>query len=97
MLDRAKARPTMAGGKPLRIPPLHPGPAHHPRENQTKQVALLSASPVPVRKEYLLQGQTYYYSGSHGDLGEKQKVGVFVEFDNYRNPAAWALPKGARN
>jgi hypothetical protein len=50
--------------------------------NQTKQVALLSASAVPVRKEYLLQGQNYYYSGSYGDLGEKQKVGVFVEFDN---------------
>ncbi|WP_291271983.1 DUF4139 domain-containing protein [Geothrix sp.] len=63
--------------------------------NQTKQVALLSASGVPVRKEYLLRGQTYYYSGSYGDLGEKQKVGVFVEFDNKESSRlGMPLPKG---
>jgi len=63
--------------------------------NQTKQVALLSASAVPVRKEYLLQGQPYYYSGSYGDLGDKQKVGVFVEFDNKETSRlGMPLPKG---
>lgn len=63
--------------------------------NQTKQVALLSASGVPVRKEYLLQGQNYYYSGSYGNLGEKQKVGVFVEFDNKEaSRLGMPLPKG---
>ncbi len=63
--------------------------------NQTKQVALLSASSVPVRKEYLLQGQNHYYSGSYGDLGEKQKVGVFVEFDNKESSRlGMPLPKG---
>ncbi|BDU68869.1 DUF4139 domain-containing protein [Geothrix oryzae] len=63
--------------------------------NQTKQVALLSAGGVPVRKEYLLQGQTYYYSGNYGDLGEKQKVGVFVEFDNKESSRlGMPLPKG---
>ncbi|WLT32876.1 DUF4139 domain-containing protein [Geothrix sp. PMB-07] len=63
--------------------------------NQTKQVALLSAGSVPVRKEYLLQGQNYYYSGSYGDLGEKQKVGVFVEFDNKESSRlGMPLPKG---
>ncbi|HJV48940.1 MAG TPA: DUF4139 domain-containing protein [Geothrix sp.] len=63
--------------------------------NQTKQVALLSASAVPVRKEYLLQGQNYYYSGSYGNLGDKQKVGVYVEFDNREsNHLGMPLPKG---
>jgi hypothetical protein len=63
--------------------------------NQTKQVALLSASSVPVRKEYQLQGQNYYYSGSYGDLGDKQKVGVFVEFDNKESSRlGMPLPKG---
>jgi len=63
--------------------------------NQTKQVALLSASAVPVRKEYLLQGQNHYYSGSYGDLGEKQKVGVFVELDNKETSRlGMPLPKG---
>ncbi|WP_374336655.1 DUF4139 domain-containing protein [Leeia sp.] len=51
-------------------------------ESQTKQVALLSGAGVPARKELLLQGNDYYYSSSYGDLGQKMKVGVFVEFDN---------------
>ncbi len=63
--------------------------------NQTKQVALLTASAVPVRKDYLLQGQNYYYSGSYGELGEKQKVGVFLEFDNRESSRlGMPLPKG---
>lgn len=65
------------------------------KENQTKQVALLSATQVPVRKEFLLQGQGHYYSGSYGDLGEKLKVGVFVEFDNKEAAnLGKPLPKG---
>ncbi|HEX9861051.1 MAG TPA: DUF4139 domain-containing protein, partial [Nitrospirota bacterium] len=51
-------------------------------ENQTKQVALLSASGVPVTKEFLLMGNEYYYTSSYGDLGQKMKAGVFVEFMN---------------
>jgi hypothetical protein len=63
--------------------------------NQTKQVALLSASAVPVIKEYVLQGQSHYYSGSYGNLGEKQKVGVYVEFDNKESSRlGMPLPKG---
>lgn len=60
-------------------------------ENQTKQVALLSASNVPARKELLLRGADYYYSSSYGDLGQKMKVGVFVEFDN-KEAAKLGLP-----
>jgi hypothetical protein len=63
--------------------------------NQSKQVSLLSAAAVPVRKEYLLQGQSHYYSGSYGELGDKLKVGVFVEFDNRTdNHLGLPLPKG---
>ena len=64
-------------------------------ENQTKQVSLLSASGVPVRKELLLKGNDYYYQSSNGDLGQKLKVGVFVEFDNKENAQlGMPLPKG---
>lgn len=63
--------------------------------NQTKQVALLSASSVPVTKEYVLQGQGYYYTGSYGDLGESQKVGVFLSFQNEAaQHLGMPLPKG---
>ena len=64
-------------------------------ENQTKQVALLSASGVPARKELLLRGADYYYSSSYGDLGQKIKVSVFVEFDNKEtSKLGMPLPKG---
>jgi hypothetical protein len=64
-------------------------------ENQTKQVALLSSSAVPVRKEFLLNGSDYYYSSSIGDLGRKLKIGAFIEFDNKESAQlGMPLPKG---
>ncbi|OGI37449.1 MAG: DUF4139 domain-containing protein [Candidatus Muproteobacteria bacterium RBG_16_62_13] len=64
-------------------------------DNQTKQVALLSAPVVPVKKEFLLSGNDYYYRSSHGDLGQKMKVGVFVHFDNRDSSGlGMPLPKG---
>mgnify|MGYP000394969837 FL=1 len=64
-------------------------------DNQTKQVSLLSAVNVPVRKELLLHGADYYYRASYGDLGQKIKVGVFVEFDNKESAQlGLPLPKG---
>src|SRR6267143_1285598 len=48
-------------------------------DNQTKQVALLSAGGVPVTKELVLQGSDYYYRSSVGGIGQKMKVGVFVQ------------------
>jgi hypothetical protein len=64
-------------------------------ENQTKQVSLLSAMSVPVTKELLLAGNDYYYRSSYGNIGQKMKVGVFVEFEN-REAAhlGMPLPKG---
>ncbi len=63
-------------------------------QNQTKQVALMSAQAIPLRKEFLLQGADYYYSGQYGELGQKVKVGVFVEFDNKGEGLGIPLPKG---
>jgi hypothetical protein len=63
-------------------------------ENQTKQVALMSASSVPVAKEFLLEGASHYYSGQYGDIGQKIKAGVFVEFQNKGVGLGIPLPKG---
>ena len=64
-------------------------------ENQTKQVALLSASGVPVHKDLVLQGADYYYQGQYGEIGTKMKVGVFIEFDNKEaSKLGMPLPKG---
>ena len=64
-------------------------------EAQTKQVALLSATGVPARKELVLRGADYYYTGQYGEIGTKMKVGVFVEFDNKEaSKLGMPLPKG---
>jgi hypothetical protein len=63
-------------------------------DNQTKQVALMSATRVPVKKEFLLQGADYYYSGQVGEIGQKLKVGVFVDFQNKGEGLGIPLPKG---
>lgn len=66
--------------------------------NQTKQVALLSAGSVPVRKEYRLQGAEHWYyqlrDNNSPELGDKRKVDVFVEFDNKDGDLGVPLPKG---
>lgn len=64
-------------------------------DNQTKQVALLNAASVPVTKELLIQGSDHYYQSSVGQIGQKLKAGVFVEFSN-REAAklGMPLPKG---
>jgi hypothetical protein len=64
------------------------------RDNQTKQVALLSAADVPVKKQYLLIGEGWYYQGQASDLGQKQKIAVFLEFDNAGGDLGKPLPKG---
>jgi len=51
-------------------------------DNQTKQLALLSASAVPVRREYLLAGNDWYYRDRYGQIGQKLKPAVFLEFEN---------------
>ena len=51
-------------------------------ENQTKQLALLSASNVPAQREYVLAGADYYYQGRYERLGDKLKPAVFLVFEN---------------
>jgi hypothetical protein len=64
-------------------------------DQQTKQVALLNASGVPVTKELVLQGQEHYYTDSVGEIGKKLKTAVYVEFANRENAhLGEPLPKG---
>jgi len=64
-------------------------------DNQSKQVALLQAAQVPAAKEYVLQGQTYYYQARYNETAPKQKIEVFLTFTNTRdNHLGMPLPKG---
>lgn len=63
-------------------------------ENQTKQVALLSAHDVHIRREYVLTGADYYYRSRYGRIGKRLKPAVFVGFDNKGGELGKPLPKG---
>jgi hypothetical protein len=66
------------------------------RDNETKQVSLLEAAGFDVKKEFVLNGQRYYYTG-YNNPGQaiKEKVGVFVQFRNAQtNKLGMPLPAG---
>jgi len=65
------------------------------KENQTKQISLVTADSVPVRKELLYHGAAYYYHNRYGEAITNQKVGVFVEIENKKeHNLGIPLPKG---
>jgi hypothetical protein len=66
------------------------------RDNETKQVSLLEAAGFDVKKEFVLNGQHYYYTG-YNNPGQpiKEKVGVYVQFRNsQQNKLGMPLPAG---
>lgn len=63
-------------------------------ENQTKQVALMGTTNIPVEKSFVLEGGSHYYSGPNPDLGQKLKVGTFIGFTNRGEGLGMPLPKG---
>ena len=66
------------------------------RDNETKQVSLLEAAGFEVKKEFVLNGQHYYYT-SYNNPGQpiKEKVGVYVQFRNSQlNKLGMPLPAG---
>lgn len=66
------------------------------REQETKQVSLLEAAGFDVSKEYVLNGQSYYYR-SYNNPGApiKEKVGVYMQFRNSeRNKLGMPIPAG---
>lgn len=62
--------------------------------NQTKQVSLLSAHDIPVRKTLELRGYQSYYENATPDLGDRLPVGVYVTFDNRGGELGIPLPGG---
>jgi hypothetical protein len=65
------------------------------KDRQTKQISLLQAAGVPIRKQLLLAGQTGWYRSQYGDLTRNEKVAVILEFDNDKaSGLGIPLPKG---
>jgi hypothetical protein len=65
------------------------------KENQTKQLSLMSAADVPVDKHFIYYGAADYYRSSYGLPVSNQKVGVYLELKNSKeNRLGVPLPKG---
>jgi hypothetical protein len=65
------------------------------KDQQTKQVALLSSDNVPVIKRYFYYGAQQYLRQRYGVPLSHQKVGVYVEIANKKeNRLGMPLPKG---
>lgn len=65
------------------------------KENQTKQISLVTADSIPVRKELLYRGASYYYYNRYGEAITSQKIGVFMEIENKKDHnLGIPLPKG---
>lgn len=65
------------------------------KENQTKQISLVNADDIKVRKELVFYGAQYYYRSSYGESISNQKVGVYVEIANRKEDnLGIPLPKG---
>lgn len=65
------------------------------KQNQTKQISLISAGDIPVHKELLYYGASHYFRSRHGEMISNQKIGVFLEIANKKeNNLGVPLPKG---
>jgi len=65
------------------------------KNNQTKQVALLTAEKVPCAKEYIINGQGHNFTENMITETEKPKVEVLLKLENLaKNNLGIPLPKG---
>ncbi|MDI7259652.1 MAG: DUF4139 domain-containing protein [Thermodesulfobacteriota bacterium] len=65
------------------------------KDNQTKQMSLLDASQVPIKKLFIFSGHPQYYYSRYDQKTNKQKVGVFLEMGNFKkHNLGMPLPKG---
>jgi hypothetical protein len=63
-------------------------------DKQTKQLTLLSAHNVPVRKTLELRGSPDYYRSVEPDLGDRLPIAVYVTFRNRGGDLGIPLPAG---
>ena len=65
------------------------------KDQQTKQVSLLTANGVPVKKRFFYYGSHQYLRGRYGAPLSNQKIGVYVEIANKKeHKLGMPLPRG---
>lgn len=97
-LEAAEAKPASAPFKEESFFEYHLYSLQRPttlKDNQTKQVSLLTANQVPVKKRFLYYGAQHFYRTQYGMPISNQKIGVYVELANTKeNRLGMPLPKG---
>jgi hypothetical protein len=63
-------------------------------DKQTKQISLLSAHDVPIKKTLELRGSQQYYRSEEPDLGDRLPVSAYVTFQNQNGDLGIPLPAG---
>lgn len=65
-------------------------------ENQTKQVALLSAADIAVQRQTVLEGSNglWWYQNAHPEIQKGLKPSVFLRFENKGDTLGMPLPAG---
>ena len=65
------------------------------KDQQTKQISLLEARNIPVKKEFIYRGFQHYFRSKLGEIITHQKVSVLAEFQNQKeNNLGRPIPKG---
>ncbi len=64
-------------------------------DKEKKQVTLLSARGIGVKKKLIFFGKQHFYRGRYGQVMKNQKVGVYLDIDNTEdNRMGMSLPQG---
>jgi hypothetical protein len=64
-------------------------------DKEQKQVTLLEAAQIGVTKKLVFSGQEAWYQNQYGELGQNQKVSVYLDLQNSaQNHLGMPLPKG---
>jgi len=65
------------------------------KQNQTKQIGLLQTSNVPVKKQFIYEGQSHFFRNYYGEPFKSEKVAVNIEIANKsEHNLGIPLPKG---
>jgi hypothetical protein len=65
------------------------------KDNEQKQISLLEAKGITLKKQLIFRGTDYWYRNSYGQVASNQKIGVFLDIENKeQNKLGIALPKG---
>ncbi len=64
-------------------------------DKEKKQVTLLQANGIGIKKKLIYYGAQHYYRGRYGQVMKNQKVGVYLDIDNTeKNRMGMPLPQG---